>query len=907
MLEQDREHRPTPEALLAVANRDRRGKLKVFLGAAPGVGKTYEMLLEGHENMRQRVDVAVGILETHGRPETEVLLIGMEVIPRKRVEYKGHTLEEMDLDALLRRRPKIALVDELAHTNAPGSRHAKRYQDVEELLAAGIDVFTTVNVQHLESLNDVIARITGIQVRETVPDHIIEQADEIELIDITPGELTQRLQEGKVYVPQLAQRALEHYFSPGNLTALRELALRVTAQRVDAQMLNYMQAHGISGPWPAGERILVAINEAPSTRQLVRIAKRRADQLRCKWTALYVQTSRHHELTDEERDRIAYSLRLAEKLGGEAVTLPSRNIVTTLLDYAREHNVTQIILGKARRPHWFELLHGSVVHEIVRRSGDITVSVIAGEDKGALEKARETAPTRRPVSPGLQVSSYVATTLAVAVAFAAALAIDRWLVDLPNVSMLFLVPVLFAAIRYGLLPSLFASLLSALAYNFFFLPPLYTFTIADPSNVLAAVVLFLVAVIASNLAARTRIQADMASAQAKTTAELYVFTRKLTAIGDLKDLLTATAFQIGSMLKARIVLLHPEANRLTPGAGYPHAYQLDDQDTAAAKWVWDNNRPAGRDSDTLPGVKWLFLPLRTERRAVGVLGIEREGTGPMFTPDEQHLLDALADLTAVAIERVQLVDEVEQAKLQSETERLRSALLTSISHDLGTPLASIIGAITSLRTYGRQYDESAREELMATIQDEAERLHRFVGNLLDMTRLEAGALKPKIEGVDLTEVVGTALTRTAHVLAHHRIEVDIPADLPPLQVDYVLLEQVLVNLLDNASKYTPPESTVRIAAQAQNESVVIEVIDEGEGIPPQALEQVFEKFRRLEAADRQRAGTGLGLAICRGFVQAMGGTIEVRNRTDRSGAVFRIVLPLVPARLAAESPAASEA
>lgn len=893
MAEQDRDNRPAPEALLAMANQEQRGKLTVFLGSAPGVGKTYEMLLAGHEKMRSRVDVVVGIIETHGRKETEVLLIGMEVIPRQRIEYKGHILEELDLDALLARRPKIALVDELAHTNAPGSRHAKRYQDIEELLAAGIDVYTTVNVQHLESLNDVIAKITGIRVRETVPDHIIEQADEIELVDITPGELIQRLQEGKVYVPHLAQRALEHYFSPGNLTALRELALRTTAQRVDAQMLNYMQAHAISGPWAAGERLLVAVNEAPNVRQLVRAAKRRADQLRCKWTALYVQTSRYHRLTDEERDRIAYSLRLAEKLGGEAVTIPSRDIVATLLDYAREHNVTQIILGKAHRTRWFELIHGSVVHETVRRAGDITVSVIAGEDKETLERTHAS----RPLPSSLRLGPYLVTTLFVALALGLVLAIDRWVVDLPNEAMFFLVPVLFAAALYGLGPSLFASVLGSLAYNFFFLPPLYTFTIADPANMVAVIVLFIVAVITSELAARMRTQADMVSARAKATAELYAFSKTLAALGDLPELLSATAFQVSAMLQAHVVLLHPQGERLVEAAGYPHAHQLDAQDRAAANWVWNNDRPAGRGSDTLPGAKWLFVPLRTERGAVAVVGVQRESTDFLFTLEERHLLEALADLAAIAIERVRLVLEVEEAKVLSETERLRSALLTSISHDLRTPLASILGAVTSLRAYGAQYDPPAQEELLATIQEEAERLNQFVGNLLDMIRLEANALEPRLEGVDLGEVVGTALTRTARLLAHHRVDVEVPADLPPLHADYLLFEQILVNLLDNTAKYTPPGSTVQITARRQGQAAVIEVMDEGEGIPPGELEQIFEKFRRVEAADRQRAGTGLGLAICRGFVQALGGTIEARNRSDRTGAVFRIVLPLEPARL----------
>jgi two-component system sensor histidine kinase KdpD len=898
----EREARPSPEALLDAAKQEGRGRLKIFLGAAPGVGKTYEMLLSAQAKRREGIDIVVGIVETHGRRETEALLDGLAVIPRREVDYKGHRLTEMDLDGILKRRPQLVLVDELAHSNAPGSRHPKRYLDVEELIAAGIDVYTTLNIQHVESLNDVVARITRIRVRETVPDSILDQADDIEIVDIAPDDLIQRLQEGKVYVPHQAERAVRHYFQPGNLTALRELALRRAAQRVDDQLLSHMRAHAIAGPWAAGDRLLVCISEHPATAGLVRSARRVADRLHAPWTAIYIETARTQRLDDMERDRVAEHLRLAERLGASTITIPGRNIADEVIAYAEANNITQIVVGKSDRSRWFEMLHGSVVHELVCKAGSISVHVISGEESEPVPP--KSVATRERHEP-FRLPPYIGSTAAVAVALGIAALIERF-IGLQSISLVFLMAVLASAIVWGLWPSLLAGLLSVLAYNFFFIPPLYTFTIADPENVLSLFFFALVAVVVSNLTAASRSQVISARARAKTTAELYAFSRKVAGIGALDDLLWATAYQISSMLKLHTVLLLPdkEGGSLTIASGYPPEDVLDSGDMAAARWCRDHNHAAGRGADTLPGGKWLFLPLRTGSGPIGVIGIDRDEPGPLLTPDERRLLDALIDQAAVAIERVSLARGLAETRVLAETERLRAALLTSISHDLRTPLASIIGTVSSLRSYADKYEPRERDELLATLQDEAERLNRFVGNLLDMTRLEAGAIELKPDLADIAEIVGAALQRAGNVLAHHRIEVEIAPDLPMLRLDAILFEQVLFNLLDNAAKYAPAGSRIDIRARCDGDVVALEVADEGPGIPPGDLERIFDKFYRVQAQDRRRAGTGLGLAICRGFIEAQGGRIEARNRRDRSGAVLTVRIP-VPEAVEIREPVAA--
>ncbi|MFG1480767.1 sensor histidine kinase KdpD [Xanthobacter sp. V4C-4] len=876
--------RPSPEALLAVAEQETRGRLKIFLGAAPGVGKTYEMLASARARRNEGRDVVVGLVETHGRRETEALAAGLETLPRRRIAYKGHVLEEMDLDAILARRPALALVDELAHTNAPGSRHAKRYMDVEELLAAGIDVYSTLNIQHVESLNDVVAQITRVRVRETVPDAIIDRADDIEVIDLTPSDLIQRLKDGKVYVPDTARAAVENYFSPGNLTALRELALRRTAQRVDDQLLSHMRAHAIPGPWAAGERVLVCLDEDPRAAGLARYAKRLADRLRAPWTALHVETERSFRLGEAERDRVAETLRLAERMGGEAVTLPGGpHIAEDVLAYARSRNVTHVVVGKSDRSRWFEMLHGSVVHDLVRRSGNISVHVVAGETPGP-------APAPAPRATGAaDARPYLASLALVAVATGLGLALQH-ILAFQNIALVFLTAVLVSAVKLGLRPALLASLAGMLAFNFFFIPPLYTFTIADPENILALFFFLVVAIIASNLTARVRGQALAARARAKTTEDLYLFSRKLAGAGTLDDLLWATAFQIASMLKLRVVVLLPEAGTLAVKAAYPPEDRLDAADLAAAEWAFEHSHAAGRGADTLPGARRLFLPVHTGRGVVGVIGLDSDKEGALLAPEQRRLLDALADQAALAVERVNLVGDLEQARLDAETDRLRSALLTSISHDLKTPLASIMGSAGTLRDFADALSGAARAELLTTIEEEAQRLNRFIANLLDMTRLESGAIAPRAAPHDVGEIVGTALRRAQPILKHHAVAVDIDRDLPLLRLDPVLFEQVLFNLLDNAAKYAPPGSKVEIRAGARDGEVVIEVRDEGPGIPEEERARVFDKFHRVHKEDRVRPGTGLGLAICRGFVEAMGGSIVAVGRAG-GGTAFVITFP----------------
>lgn len=879
--------RPSPDALLEKAEQEMRGRLKIFLGAAPGVGKTYEMLISGRGRMSDGDDVVVGIVETHGRKETEALVRGLEIIPRTNIEYKGQLLEELDLDAVLERKPQLVLVDELAHTNAPGSRHPKRYLDVLELLDRGIDVYTTLNIQHVESLNDVVAQITRIRVRETVPDSVIDNASDVEIIDITPDDLIKRLHEGKVYLPKTARRAIENYFSPGNLTALRELALRRTAERVDEQLLRHMQAHAIEGPWAAGERVLVCVDDDPRGPSLVRYAKRQADRLRAPWAAVYIEAPRSSSLAEEAKDRIAATLRLAEQLGGDVVTLPGHHAAQELLRYAGENNYSHIVVGRSRKSRWREFLEGSVSHDLIRNSGDISVHIISGKERvdAAHRGLVQAQPRRFRIRPYLWSAGYVG------VAFAFGILLSRTL-DVRNIALAFLMAVLASAATAGLWPALFASLAGALAFNFFFLDPLYTFTIRDPESVVAFLFFIGAALITSNLAARMHRQAAAARQRARTTEELYRFARKLAGAGTLDDVLWVAAHQIAAMLKLRVVILLPENGTVTVRAGYPPDDTLFDADIAAARWAWEHNHPAGRGADTLPGAKRLYLPLTTGRTPVGVIGLDSDKEGPLLTPEQQRLIDALVDQAAVAIERIQLVADVDKARLAAEADKLRSALLASLSHDLKTPLAAILGAAGTLHDYSNAMPDADRTELLSTIVEESERLNRFIANLLDMSRLETGAMQPNASLQYVGDIVGSALRRAHKIMLRQKTLTDIPASLPMLKLDPVLFEQVLFNLFDNAAKYAPSETTIHVRAWQDERWVVVQILDEGPGIPPGDLERIFDSFHRVRKRDLVLAGTGLGLSICKGFVEAMGGTITAGNRTDRTGAIFTIRMPI---------------
>jgi two-component system sensor histidine kinase KdpD len=870
--------RPKPEAFLRAAAQEGRGRLKVFLGAAPGVGKTYEMLTDGMQRKRAGVDVVVGIVETHGRVETEALTRGHEIIPRKEIEYQGRTLPEMDIDAILLRRPALVLVDELAHTNAPRSRHPKRYQDVEELLDAGIDVYSTINIQHIESLNDVVASFTRVRVRETVPDRVLETA-EIEVVDIPPDELIERLKDGKVYIPQEATRALNHFFSKSNLSALRELALRRAAQAVDAQMLDYLKAHALAGSFAAGERILVAVNELPSAAGLVRASKRLADALRAPWTALHIETRRTHDLTEADRQRLNDAMALAAQLGASTATIPASDVVEGLTTYAKEARATQIVIGKSSRSWWFELRHGSVVDRLVRRLSDIAVHVLPADVQPAKSVASRPRATRNWGKP----SDYLSSLLMVAGVTALGWTLGEVL-NLANIALLYLLPVMVSASMFGLRAGLFAGVASSLAYNFFFLPPTGTLTISNPENVVTIVVLLSVAFVTSQFASRVRDQADLAATSARHNAALAGFSRQLTTIANDEELVQAICAELARLFEARACVLMPSPDGPQLRAAFPPEDRLDHIERAAAQWVIDKGQPAGRGSDTLTASDWLFYPMRTARGVLGAAGLARDdGRDPVRT-DQIPLLLSLIDQAALVLERMQLEDEMRDVAQLKERDRLRAALLSSVSHDLRTPLTAILAAAAQMRG-------SAPPQLLDTVESEAQRLNRFVANLLDMARVEAGALRLNIEPTDLTDAVAAAVQDTRRSLEGHEIQLNVSPDLPLVRVDAQLFHHILINLLDNAGRYADPSSPIAIVATRPLGELVLSILDQGSGLPPGREDLVFETFTRFEGSDRSKGGTGLGLAIVKGFAEAMGLSVKAANRGDPRGARLSVHFP----------------
>jgi len=884
------DQRPNPDELLArlqaEERRTTRGQLKIFLGYAAGVGKTYAMLEAAHVRKATGVDLVVAYVETHGRAETEALVAGLEVIPSQQINYRGIALPEMNLDAVLARQPQLALVDELAHTNAPGSRHPKRYHDVEELLAAGIDVYTTLNIQHLESLNDVVAQITSVSVRETLPDRVIDEATEIELIDLPPDELLQRLKEGKVYLPQQAARAIDEFFRKGNLTALRELALRSTARRVDDQMRDYMRTRSIPGPWPANERILVGVSAHPLSERLVRAARRLADQLGVEWFVLNVETPGFSRLSPDQRDQLARTMRLAEELGARTRSLPGNSVVDTVLAYAHRHNITKLIVGKSLQPRWIELLRGSTVDQLLRQSGGIDVYVISSEpDSQPAALTSEWVP-HRPLLRYLQSILLVAGTTLIG-------ALAHQVVTAPtNLVMIYLASVVVAALYLGRGPSLLAAFLSVLAFDFFFVPPQLTFAVTDTEYLLTFLGLFTVSLVISTLAVRSREQADTAREREAQTATLYAFSSALAAAASLDEIISQIVMQLGENFSREVVVLLPENQRLTVSGHSPDIH-LDDSEMAVATWAYQHGEPAGRDTDTLPAAKVRYLPLKTAHGVIGVLGVMPHDSTKHLTPDQRRLMEVYASQAAVAIERAQLVEQTRQTQVLQATEKLQTALLNSISHDLRTPLVSITGALSSLQEDG-VLDEAARHSLIDTARGEAERLNRLVGNLLDMTRLEAGALRIKQELCDIQDVIGSVFERLGDRVADRQVSFNSGPDLPLIPMDFVLIVQVLANLLDNALKYSPPGSPIEINATCAGAFAEIAVADRGTGIPHADLARVFDKFYRVQNPDNV-GGTGLGLSICKGIVEAHGGFIVAENRAG-GGTIVTIGLPLAAPR-----------
>ncbi|MGR3434043.1 MAG: ATP-binding protein [Shimia sp.] len=867
--------RPSPDALLREAAREGRGALKIFLGAAPGVGKTFEMLREGAEKLAAGRDVVIGVVETHGRAETEALVAPLPVVPRREMDYRGQRLTEMDLDAILERRPEIALVDELAHTNAPGSRHPKRWQDIAELLAAGIDVMTTVNVQHVESLNDVVGSITHVRVRETVPDHVFEGA-EIELIDLPPEDLIERLRAGKVYVPDTAKQALDHFFSKGNLLALRELALRHAAQVVDARMREHQDVTGGSG-YAGGQRVLVGLSEAGGGEQVVRAAKRLADALHAPLVALHVETPRAARFSDAERTRLARTLSLAASLGARLQSVPATSVQEAILAQCRETRATQLVIGKSRRRKGLLGRPDRIVAGLLDRTAGVAVHVIPLTGEARPRPWRALLPGGDLRGDAFALASVGALTLAAHLA-------QGWIGRGP-IDLLYLVPVIASASLHGFRAGLVAALAAGVAYNFFFLAPFYTFIIYNPVNVITAVLLVVVALITGHLAARARAAAALAMRSARDNAALARLATRLGAAHAREDTARILCEEARALLTAQAVVLHrgEDGAEVTAASGQSSP-ALGPTDRAAAGWALERGEPAGRGTGTLTGSDWQFRPLRTSLGTLAVLGLRAPPGRDPIPPERAALAESLIDQAALAHERLRLEDDMRRVEGARQRDDLRAALLASLSHDLRTPLTAVTAAAEALTAEGPD------AALVETVRAEARRLNRFLSNLLDLTRIEEGAVTPDLTPTDLTDVVAAALADLARPLAGRDVRSRVDPDLPLVRADAVLLHHAVLNLIDNAAKYSPSDQPVEVHARMGRRGPVIDVLDRGPGIPRRQEARIFDRFARSEASDRT-GGAGLGLAIVKGFAEAQGFAVEA-GRRPRGGSRFSIRMPM---------------
>jgi two-component system sensor histidine kinase KdpD len=873
--------RPSPEALLKAAKRESRGRLKIFLGAAPGVGKTFEMLREGAEMLGQGLDVVAGVVETHARAETEALVAPFEVLPRRAIEHGAHTLNEFDLDAMLVRKPTVALIDEFAHTNATGSRHPKRWQDIEELRDAGIDVLTTLNIQHVESLNDVVAGFTRVRVRETVPDAILDDA-EIEIVDLPPDELIERLKAGKVYIPHEATRALGHFFSKSNLSALRELALRRAAQTVDRHLLDYVESIGERGTWAAGERVVVAVGDQPGSEALIRAAKRLADALRAPWTAVSIETPRNATLGAGARSRMADSLKLASGLGATLATVPARSVFDGLCAHIVETRATAVVIGKTRRSWWFELRHGSVVDRLVRALDGVAVHVVPVTEHGSTEAE---PATLRPVP----FQGMAAGLGLVAVTTGAAVALQPLLG--PNaMDLLYLLPVIATATLFGLRSSLVASFAAAIAYNFFFLPPLYTLTISDPQNVVTLLVLIVVAVVASQLTGQLKREANIGARTATENAALAAFGQRLSAVSDEAGTAAAVCEEVAALLNVATVLFARREGRLSAIGASPADPSMNPIDIAAAEWAFDRGEIAGRDSGTLTASDWQFHPLETSLGVLGVLGIATQGSGDPMPADKRVLFSTLVGQAALAHERLKLEANAREVGALKQRDDLRATLLSSLGHDLKTPLTAVVAAADALAA------EHGENATTATLKGEARRLRRVFDDLVEMTRIEAGALVVRREATDLTDAVAAAAQDLRAELARHKLVLDVPPTLPLVEADPRMLHHVLINLLGNAAKFAPVETPITVQARRVSDGLTLSVLDQGPGLPSGREATLFDRFTRVDGNDMS-GGTGLGLAIVKGFAEAMELSVTAGNRSE-GGAVFEVKWPQASIRKA---------
>jgi two-component system sensor histidine kinase KdpD len=866
------------DALLADLPRDGRGRLKVFLGAAPGVGKTYAMLQAAHTQLRQGVKVIAGVVETHGRAETEALLGGLSQQPLVRSEYRGVLLEEMDLDGLLLAKPKLVLVDELAHTNAPGSRHEKRWQDIQELLAAGIDVYTTVNVQHLESLNDQVRGITGVQVRETLPDWVLQEAYELLLIDLPPRELLERLRDGKVYVPEQARAAIDAFFSQTNLTALRELAMQAAAAQVDNDLAQGYRQLGQAAPAVRG-RLLVGVDGDAQAERLVRHASRVAQRRHLPWSLVHVDNGSVRD--EQSRLRLQSAQQLAERLGGEVVLLRAGEVAKTLIQHAAERRASLVLVGQSRPRLRRRLFGGGLAARLLRNARGLEINVLDGDHQ-------QHQPHQRSMYSLVWFDyalAVVATVLASALAWAVASVLP-----LPNISLVFLAAVLLVAVRSSLGPALACAALSFLTYDFLFIPPNFSFSIQREEDVLTLLFFLLMAALTGNLAARQRRQLQALRDTQEETTELLDLSRKLTAATDRQAVVSAAGQHLNGWSDVQLCLLNRDGqNGWKVETGGP--LEFSEAERAAADWAWQHDQPAGAGTGTLPFGRWWWWPLSVEDGPLALLGVcAREGRS--LSGQRRRLLTALSQPLAQALARAQLADDLEAARLHGETEQLRSALLASVSHDLRTPLTSMRGSIDSLLALGEAIPLEDRRELLEGTRDEAERLDRYIQNLLDMTRLGHGALKLARDWVSPADIVGSARNRLRAVLGPLQVSTDVPAELPLLYVHAALIEQALINVMENAARFSPPHGRLQLRAGTDDSELFFSVCVEGPGIPEEERAKIFDMFYTAARGDRGGQGTGLGLAICQGMVGAHGGRISVADGLEGRGTCITLHLPL---------------
>ncbi|MBI1324701.1 DUF4118 domain-containing protein [bacterium] len=886
------ERRPNPDDLLLRARAEApgraRGRSKLYFGYVAGVGKTYSMLEDARRAIAQGREVVVGYVEPHGRIETEKLLEGLETIPMRALEHRGVTLREFDVDAALARRPDLLIVDELAHTNAPGSRHEKRWQDVEELLEAGIDVWTTMNVQHIESLKDVIGRITGVIVRETVPDHVFDHADELELVDITPDALLDRLKAGNVYVPEQARRAVENFFRLSNLNALRELSLRQAARRVHSDVESVRRQHSALSTWATSERLMVCVGPSPTTARVIRTAKRMANAMDAPWVAVSVDLSGASAASPVQQ-QIANHFRLAESLGAETITLPGQNVADEILEFARERNVTKIFIGRTAQPRWRRFAFGTVVDEMLDRCGDIDVYVIHGDDvssAGLWRKFQWAQP------PGWRCARAVAL-VGLACLVAQAMRIAKFADREANFVMAFLAAVVWTAYREGRGPAILASVLAVSLFDYFFVPPLYTFVVADADYLITFLVMLTIGLVISSLTSRLRAQVEATRQRERRTSALHELGKRLAALYGRIFLVSAAAEKIGEITggEVAVYLSRPgsEPELAINRAGVIAAHPIS---SAVAQWVIDHDHIAGAGTDTLPNAVALFVPLSATQATIGAIALRVPDFDRLLDPDSRRLIEACASLLAMALERDHMALDAADSRIQAEAEQLRSSLLSSVSHDLKTPLAAIAGTCDSLlEAESKAIDPVTRRQLLESAAEEARRLNRLLENILQMSKLEAGTVVPKRQWHVLEEIVGSAIRRTKDELKQLHLEVDLATDLPLLLVDDLLIEQVFVNLLENAARHTLAGTRLTIQAGIDGKSVRISVADNGPGISESDAERIFEKFYRSGQNPDGSRGSGLGLAICRAIIRVHGGTIIATNHPG-GGAEFVIKLPI---------------